>query len=234
MTKIIKFCLSFFDYFTEKKILNKLNEIFSNKDAISLIDVGAHQGEYISSISKNFNIRSAYCFEPNPKVFKILETKFSDNRNIELINLGVSNITDKIMFNENIESSSSSINDLNTNSKYFKRKFFLLNFLKNNEVTKKIQIQVINLNDFFIKKKIEKIDLLKIDTEGHELQILLGLKDKINNVKMIHFEHHFDDMIIKNYTLSKIHDLLIQNGFRKIFKIKMKFRKSFEYLYLKR
>ena len=233
MKKIIQFCLSFFDYFTEKKILSKLNEILSNKDSISVIDVGAHQGEYMSSISKNFKIRSAYCFEPNPKVFKNLETKFNINENIELINLGVSNITKKIMFNENIDSSSSSINDLNVNSKYYKKKFFLLNFLNRNEVTKKIQIQVINLNDFFVKKKIEKIDLLKIDTEGHELQILQGLKDKIDVVKLIHFEHHFDDMIIKNYTLSNIHDLLTQNGFRKIFKIKMKFRKSFEYLYFK-
>ena len=47
MKKIIKFCLNFFDHFTEKKILSKLNEIFTNKDAISVIDVGAHQGEYI-------------------------------------------------------------------------------------------------------------------------------------------------------------------------------------------
>ena len=124
MKKIIKFCLNFFDHFTEKKILSKLNEIFTNKDAISVIDVGAHQGEYISSICKNFKIISAYCFEPNPKVFKILETKFNNNQNIELINLGVSNTTDKIMFNENIDSSSSSINDLNVNSKYYKKNSF--------------------------------------------------------------------------------------------------------------
>ena len=70
-------------------------------------------------ILKNY---SAYCFEPNPKVFKILETKFNLNEKIELINLD--NITDKIMFNENIDSSSSSINDLNVNSKYYKKKFF--------------------------------------------------------------------------------------------------------------
>ena len=30
----------------------KLNEIFTN--TISVIDVGAHQGEYMSSIAKNF------------------------------------------------------------------------------------------------------------------------------------------------------------------------------------
>jgi FkbM family methyltransferase len=234
MQKIIKFCLSFFDYFTQKKILIKLKDVFKHKQTISVIDIGAHEGEFISFIIKNFKTSMAYCFEPNPKVFKVLFKKFNNMKNIQLINSGASNITDKIMFNENIESSSSSINDLNKDSNYYKKKFFLLNFLSSNEVTKKIEIKVIQLNEFISKNKIEKIDLLKIDTEGHELQVLQGLKDKINIFNLIHFEHHFDDMIIKNYTLSDIHKLLVNNGFKKIFKIKMKFRKSFEYLYLKR
>ena len=38
-------------------------------------------------------------------------------------------------------------------------------------------------------------------------------------------------MIIKNYNLSEIHDLLRNNNFEKVFKVKMKFRKSFEYIY---
>ena len=50
-------------------------------------------------------------------------------------------------------------------------------------------------------------------------------------INLIHFEHHFDDMIIKNYNLSEIHDHLRNNNFEKAFKVKMKFRKSFEYIY---
>ena len=48
---------------------------------------------------------------------------------------------------------------------------------------------------------------------------------------MIYFEHHYDDMIIKNYKFSDINNLLIKFGFKKIAKNKMLFRKSFEYLY---
>ena len=58
------------------------------------------------------------------------------------------------------------------------------------------------------------------------------MKDKINIIDLILFEHHFDDMIIKNYKLSNIHDFLVENGFIKKFKIKMKFRKTFEYIYV--
>jgi hypothetical protein len=39
-------------------------------------------------------------------------------------------------------------------------------------------------------------------------------------------------MLIKKYKFSDIHNLLIKNNFYNSFKIKMFFRKSFEYIYL--
>ena len=71
MRNLIKFCLSLFDYLTEKKIIDQLKRVFSNEKTISLIDIGAHKGEYVSSIIKNFNINNVYCLEPTFKVFKI-------------------------------------------------------------------------------------------------------------------------------------------------------------------
>ena len=38
-------------------------------------------------------------------------------------------------------------------------------------------------------------------------------------------------MLIKEYNLSDIHNYLIKNNFYKILKCKMKFRKTFEYIY---
>ena len=73
---------------------------------------------------------------------------------------------------------------------------------------------------------------MKIDTEGFEFSVLKGTDKNLKYIRAIYFEHHFDNMIIKNYNLSDIHDYLIANGFKKYFKIKMKFRKSFEYIYI--
>ena len=78
--------------------------------------------------------------------------------------------------------------------------------------------------------KIETIDFLKIDTEGYEYEILLGLKNKLKNVKLLMFEHHYDNMIKKNYTFNDMYELLISNNFKIIFKAKMPFRKTFEYI----
>ena len=128
MIKLIKFFLELFDYFTEKKILLEIKKIFSNKSQISIIDVGAHKGEYILNILKNFKVKQGYCFEPNPSVFRILQNNIKNKKNIEFINFGVSNSSGKIKFNVNIESSSSSINNLNEKSNYYKKKILFIKF----------------------------------------------------------------------------------------------------------
>ena len=39
-------------------------------------------------------------------------------------------------------------------------------------------------------------------------------------------------MILKNYNFRDINNLMVKNNFKQIFKSKMKFRKSFEYIYI--
>ena len=100
------------------------------------------------------------------------------------------------------------------------------------EVSKPIKTNLITLENYMKIKNIEIVDLLKIDTEGYEYEVLMGLKDKISNIKIIIFEHHYDNMIKKNYTYTDINKLLIENNFEKIFKAKMPLRKTFEYIFI--
>ena len=90
---------------------------------------------------------------------------------------------------------------------------------------------MILLKDYLIDNNIDKVDFLKIDTEGYEYETLLGLRNKLQNVKLILFEHHYDNMILKNYKFRDIHKILIDDNFLQILKIKMPLRKSFEYIY---
>ena len=88
--------------------------------------------------------------------------------------------------------------------------------------------------EYLTKNNINHIDLLKIDTEGYEYEVLRGLKENISKVSIIIFEHHYDNMIIKNYTFRDINHLLIKSDFQRVFKCKMPFRKSFEYIYIRK
>jgi len=72
---------------------------------------------------------------------------------------------------------------------------------------------------------------LKIDTEGSEFDVLIGAEDLLKNIELIIFEHHYHDMLKKNYTFSDINKLLIKNNFVQLKKFKMPFRKTFEYIY---
>ena len=131
------------------------------------------------------------------------------------------------------ESSSSTINDINQESKYFKKKFLFLNFMKKKNLMEEVEIDQIKLRDYLKEKKISKIDFLKIDTEGYEYKVLIGLDEYLKNVSLIMFEHHYHNMILKDYSFTDIHDLLKKNQFKQIYKYKMPFRKTFEYIYKK-
>ena len=57
MSFIIKL-INVFDLYTERKIFLKLNQLLG-KDIKQVIDVGAHQGEFIVKESKLFNVKNA-------------------------------------------------------------------------------------------------------------------------------------------------------------------------------
>tara|TARA_B110001450_G_C17507745_1_gene435072 strand:- start:49 stop:783 length:735 start_codon:yes stop_codon:yes gene_type:complete len=228
--------LGLFDFFYQIKIINYLKEKQFTK-LNCFIDIGGHKGESIKLFLKNFSISKIYSFEASPLNFKILKEntqkikKHYKNTEITLENFALGKDNKKIQMNQSYESSSSTFSNINYKSKYFKKKNMILNFFSKKNFYNKIDTKMITLGTYVIKNKIKKIDFLKIDTEGYEFEVLLGLKNEIKNVNLILFEHHYDDMIIKNYKFSDIHNFLENNNFKKVFKSKMPFRKTFEYIY---
>ena len=137
-----------------------------------------------------------------------------------------------MIFNQSIETQSSSLINLNKNSNYYvKKKNFLTFFNFNNFIEKKFQVDVNKLKNFLDNNSLNKVKILKIDTEGYDFNVIKGLESRIKDVEYIYFEHHFHNMLNKGYNLSDIHNYLIKNNFKKVFKVKMFFRKTFEYIY---
>jgi len=233
MQKIILIIIDFFDYFHKKKILNFLKKNnFYEFDVF--FDIGAHKGETIDLFTKNFNINNIYSFEASPINFEILKKNVSNckAKNITLENIAIGSTSETVSLKQVQESSSSTLSNINLNSKYFKKKEKLLNFFSKKKYYQDINVELKTLYEYLNLKLIKKIDFLKIDTEGYEFQVLLGLRNKLQNVKIVLFEHHYDDMLDKGYTFADINKLLIQYNFKQIYKTKMPFRKTFEYIYI--
>ena len=224
---IAKFILYIFDYISQKKLLGILKKKFKSNIGV-VIDVGAHHGETIFFLCKNFKFNFIYAFEPNFESYQILKIKLNTlGKKIILTNKGVGKKNEKKFLIESTDSASATYCNLKKNSKYLKKKKIFFNFSK----IKKKKTELCNLATFMVEKKINKINYLKTDTEGYELNVLKGLGRYIKNVKLIHFEHHYDDMYNKNYTFHDINTYLLKNNFKKIYRLKMFFRKSFEYIY---
>ena len=228
--------LNFFDFFHKKKMLAFLKKNRFDNFKI-MFDVGAHKGETIELFLKHFKIEKLYSFEASPLSYDILKntlpniTSKQKVTDIFIENLAIGSEIKKIQIKHLKESSSSTIKDINSNSKYFKKKKFLFGFNAEN-FYQNIIVDQTTIDKYVKTKKIEKIDFLKIDTEGYEYEILKGASENLKNIKIILFEHHYDDMIKKGYKFSDMNNVLLKNNFKQIFKIKMPYRKTFEYIYL--
>ena len=230
INKILKFGISIIDLKNKKKILNFFKRKFNNS-SLSMLDVGSHYGETILFFLNNFDIKQIYGFEPSNVNFLTLEKNTKNLKNVKIYNYGLGNKHGVFDFTQTSESSSSTFVKINEKSLYFKKKYLILNLGKKKNNLKKTQCFLETGKNFFQKNNLNRIDLLKIDTEGFEFEVLEGIEDHIKKIKFIYFEHHFDDMLQKSYKLSKIHNLLVAKKFKKVFKLKMSFRKAFEYVY---
>lgn len=232
-SKLIIFILTCLDYFNKKKIINFFDKIFHQKLNI-LIDVGSHHGETIRLFNRYFNINKIFGFEASPINFNRLVqlSKKIEKKNFEIFNKAVSYDQKFATIQHFSETSSSTIVKINKESDYFIKKKKILSIFKEYKPEANFEVECIKLENFINFQKIELIDIIKVDTEGYDYNVIKSLGLKINNVKAIYFEHHFHNMFNKNYTLSEIHDFLVKNNFRKALKLKMFFRKTFEYIYL--
>ncbi len=147
----------------EKDEISIISKILNKK--ANVIDIGANIGNHSLAISKFTN--KVYAFEAHPKTFEILKFNCANNRKIKIYNVGISNKKGFLYFK----------NTMSNN--YGGRKLNYAGSIKS-KINKLDNI--INLN--------EKIDLIKIDIEGHEYHALIGMKKiltKNNSYLIIEF-----------------------------------------------
>ncbi len=181
----------------ELYIINSIKQYYGNQKLI-IFDVGANRGQYANLINQHIANSTIHCFEIVPQTFSLLTKNLSLKTNIILNNFGLSD-TDRIeevtWFTK--EDSGSSINPLPWQSN-----------------SQKLTCQVVSGDDYCQNNSIDKIDLLKIDTEGHELSVLNGFKNLIKSEKisLIQFEYGFT-YIPSRTTLGDIYQLLTPCGY---------------------
>ena len=122
--------LSIFDFYYQKKLFSFLKSRgYKNFDV--LFDIGAHHGESIKRFLNNFKLKNIYSFEASDKNFSILQKNLTylkkkfNNTNIIIENYAAGDEEKIIKMKQMNESSSSTINNYNVKSKYFKKKVYV-------------------------------------------------------------------------------------------------------------
>lgn len=137
---------------------NPISDVLSVKKKITtFFDVGANIGQTALSVQEKIPESTIYCFEPFPGTFLKLEANSTRHKNIVPIQLALG--SSNTIFNA-------------TEQKEFDSS---MNKLTSDDDSKdSIQISIRTLDDYCEEKGIKNIDYLKIDTEGHELEVLKG------------------------------------------------------------
>ena len=140
MVSIFHFFLNLIEFNYKRKIISVLKKNLPSEFNV-FFDIGAHKGETSIEMYKNFSIKKSYLFEPIIENFKILEknvSKLKLKNNLELFNFALGEENKETIINEVFESSSSTLNDINEHTKYFKRKKKILQFFtRKKEIRKK-------------------------------------------------------------------------------------------------
>ena len=220
MEKLISNILNFIDKNYHQKAINR---ILMSLDLKKVIDIGAHKGEFLENIISINKKMIVYSFEPQSKIFSNLKNSFTTKKNIFIYNLAISNVNKKQKLNINIKTSTSTFSNYNESSYWKKIKDFLIAGLNKSSIVNSELVQSITLDKFCKKNDIKKIDLLKIDTEGHEFEVLSGATNLLKkDIRYILIEFHFSK-IYKNYNKIKIEKLLKKNNYILIKKFKFPF-----------
>jgi len=212
-TSLLKLIIRFLGYNNHKNFYSSgeiyfLRNVCKEKPKICL-DIGANVGKYSSYLLENSSAK-VIAFEPIPKTFKkLIKIKKNYSNRFFIFNIGLGEKKTK----KNIYYDKSNLQWANFNPEVNK-----IDYLKNNK--NQIKCSLDTLDNFTKKnKKIinSRIDLVKIDTEGFELEVLKGAEKTIKKFKPKYIQieynwHHlfkntnlyYFSRYLKNYNTYKI------------------------------
>ena len=141
---------------------------------VIIIDIGANRGQSIERFKKIFVNPIIHSFEPVKSEFDFMYKKFKNDKNIFLNNFALEDKKEDKLLNVSLNTGNSSFNKINKDTAWIKIKSKKHNTSPQDYVFESQIVAVDTLDNYYIYNKINKIHLLKIDTEGYADNVLIG------------------------------------------------------------
>lgn len=188
-----EYALKEFEWGGEIQLMDKLQKFKFN----TIFDVGSNIGEWTKMVRERQPFANVHCFEPVPEVFQRL---------IPAVHC------DKVMVNPFGLSSQCELRDMLFDHDNDRLTTPCLEMAR---VQPEVRPLIMLDGDNYCKsRKVETIDFLKIDTEGHEYQVLKGFKEMLDAHKIciIQFEYGYANVLTKDLLID-FHKLLTPLGY---------------------
>ncbi len=157
----------------------------------TILDIGANVGAASVYLATSYPDARIYAFEPGSDALSLLKKNVAPLRNVTVFPFGLySHDATLSLFHGKNDSVESSV-CASTRTEYESE-----------------QIRLVDASRFVYELGIEKVDVLKIDTEGCEVPILKSLIKWLPDVKVLYVEYHserdrrlIDDLLAETHVL---------------------------------
>lgn len=185
------------------------NRMMERSEEPTFIDIGANTGSYALIPLVNKKIK-CYAFEPNKYAFNVLKENVELNNisdSVELYNNGLWSEEKTLKLKIPIDTTDSGLSTFGENPSRFKYN------QKDGKYVEE-EVKCLTLDGLVSEKKL-KIDAIKIDTEGSELDILKGGRKFLEEQKpMLLLEYDDKNTEQFNYSRNEIKEYLSDIGYK--------------------
>jgi FkbM family methyltransferase len=170
--------------FAGKEGLTRAEEHFLHRNRARfqdgvLFDIGANHGAYAGVLNRLAPNARIFAFEPHPATFALLRSHMASRLAVRVVNKAVADKTGVLKlydFRAEDGSTQASLSEAAV-------------ALYSSDIVEHV-VDCTTVDEFMAEAGLDHIDLLKIDTEGHDLSVLMGARTALRDRKigMIQFE----------------------------------------------
>jgi FkbM family methyltransferase len=165
----------------------------------TVLDVGANEGKYSSAVLHSNKRARIFAFEPHPQTYQRLVNRMSGSEKVVAINAACGSAPGRLTLYDREGSAGTTHASLHEG---------VLKHAQDQKTAQSI-VDVLDLDTFVAEKNLATVHLLKIDTEGHELEVMKGASNLLlnNRIRAIQFE--FNEMnVVSRVFFKDFRDLL--------------------------
>jgi FkbM family methyltransferase len=170
-----------------------------------VIDVGANQGQWISSLMELLPIPEGWIFEPNPEAMQICQERIGRRPGVTYFDLALGDANGQVELHVTASSDFASILEPRTD--------FLETHYGTNaaHVVQNKEVRIATLDSLVPESR--SVDLLKIDVQGFERAVLSGARRVLRNTRAVLIEVNMQSHYVGDHTFPALWNQLADQGF---------------------